>query len=199
MTMLVTHAQIDHSVYLPLLVRNGYQGKVYCSQGTLDLCQIMLPDAGRLQEEEAGYANRRVFSWHKRALPLHYEQNAKRALKLLRPFGFGKVMDVQGVALSLQPSGHILGASMLRLQYRGSGIVFSGDLRCMQVSMMENISAHADAGEILQWLRGFDKPPRETFINHGEPDAADALRRDIQEGLGWKCRVPEYLEKVVLE
>jgi metallo-beta-lactamase family protein len=67
-----------------------------------------------------------------------------------------------------------------------------------QVSTIENLSAHADAGEILQWLRGFERAPKETFINHGEPAAADALRRDIEEGLGWKCRVPDYLEEVAL-
>lgn len=67
-----------------------------------------------------------------------------------------------------------------------------------RVEMIENLSAHADAGEILQWLRAFERPPRETFINHGEPTAADALRRDIEEALGWKCQVPDYLDAVSL-
>ncbi len=67
-----------------------------------------------------------------------------------------------------------------------------------QVEVIENLSAHADAGEILAWLRGFEKAPRETFITHGEPAAADALRRDIGEALGWNCRVPDYLEEVEL-
>jgi len=67
-----------------------------------------------------------------------------------------------------------------------------------QVEMIENLSAHADAGEILAWLRGFEQPPRETFITHGEPAAADALRRGIEEALGWNCRVPDYLEAVEL-
>jgi metallo-beta-lactamase family protein len=67
-----------------------------------------------------------------------------------------------------------------------------------RVEMIENLSAHADAGEILQWLRGFETPPIETFINHGEPDAADALRRDIGEAFGWKCTVPDYLECIDL-
>jgi len=400
--VVLTHAHIDHSGYLPLLVRNGFKGKVWCSEGTRDLCRIMLPDAGRLQEEEADYANRRGFSRHKPALPLYTEQDAKRALKLLHPVDFGAPFDVQAVAISLHPSGHILGASAVSLDAGGARIVFSGDLGRMedaimaapepirradylvvestygnrrhdaadpleklagvirttfdrggvvlipafavgrtqtllyfiqqlkdrgsipanlpvflnspmatkateatihycerrpgeqrltkrqiaqmahtatfvdspeesrrlnarsgpmiiiagsgmatggrvvhhlktfapdprntvlfagfqaggtrggamvagatsikihgeyvavraQVESIENLSAHADAAEILQWLRGFERPPRETFINHGEPAAADALRRDIEEALGWKCRVPDYLETVPLQ
>ena len=68
--VVLTHAHIDHSGYLPLLVKNGFSGKVYCSEGTADLCKIMLPDSAHLQEEEAEYANRRGFSKHHPALPL---------------------------------------------------------------------------------------------------------------------------------
>jgi hypothetical protein len=67
--VILTHAHLDHSGYLPLLVRNGYRGKVYCTEATRDLCAILLPDSGRLQEEEAEYANRRGFSKHSPALP----------------------------------------------------------------------------------------------------------------------------------
>ena len=64
--------------------------------------------------------------------------------------------------------------------------------------MLDNLSAHADSGEILDWLRHFDSPPRETYIVHGEPGPADALRLTIQETLGWQARVPEYRERVLL-
>ena len=67
-----------------------------------------------------------------------------------------------------------------------------------RVEMIENLSAHADAGELLQWLGGFAQAPRKVFINHGEPMAADALRRAIEEKFGWNCQVPDYLESVVL-
>jgi metallo-beta-lactamase family protein len=67
-----------------------------------------------------------------------------------------------------------------------------------EVQNLSMFSAHADADEILSWLRGFRKPPRMTFISHGEPTASDVLRRRIEEELGWTCRVPEHLEKVVL-
>jgi metallo-beta-lactamase family protein len=400
--VILTHAHIDHSGYLPLLVKKGYRGRVYCSEGTRDLARVMLPDAGRLQEEEAEYANRHEFSKHKPALPLYTEADAKRALKQLHPVPFGARVELDGIAFTLCPGGHILGASIVVLEHRDERIVFSGDLGRMNdvlmkppalvsaadylvvestygnrhheasdpgvalakainetiarrgvvvipafavgrtqtllhmigelkqsesipsdlpvflnspmgadatdaylhycnrhpgehrltarqrqalgrvavnvksteesrrlnqregpmviiagsgmatggrvvhhlksflpdprntvlfagfqacgtrgaalvagaeaikihgdyvparanVVMIENLSAHADATEILQWLRGFEHAPRETFINHGEPGAADALRQKIEETLGWKCRVPDYLENVVLE
>jgi metallo-beta-lactamase family protein len=63
-----------------------------------------------------------------------------------------------------------------------------------EVGIIDNLSAHADCDEILDWLKGFERPPRETFVTHGEPAAADALRHRIEEELGWRCRVPDYLE-----
>jgi metallo-beta-lactamase family protein len=68
-----------------------------------------------------------------------------------------------------------------------------------EVSVIGNLSAHADAGEIMDWLKGFSKPPRQTFITHGEPAASDALRQRIERELGWSCRVPEYLETAELD
>ena len=67
-----------------------------------------------------------------------------------------------------------------------------------QVEQIENLSAHADANEIVDWLRGFETPPRHVFLTHGEPAAADALRRRIDETLHWKCSVPEHEAKVEL-
>jgi metallo-beta-lactamase family protein len=68
-----------------------------------------------------------------------------------------------------------------------------------EVEIIDNLSAHADCREILDWLKGFERAPRETFITHGEPAAADALRRHIEEELGWRCRVPDFLESAILE
>jgi metallo-beta-lactamase family protein len=68
-----------------------------------------------------------------------------------------------------------------------------------EVELIDNLSAHADCDEILGWLKGFERPPRETFITHGEPLAADSLRHRIEEELGWRCRVPDYLESTNLE
>jgi metallo-beta-lactamase family protein len=395
--VVLTHAHLDHSGYLPLLVRNGFRGKVYCSRATLDLCRILLPDSGRLQEEEADYANRRGFSKHHPALPLYTQQDAERCLSQLTPVDFDAVTDLgAGIAMRMVHAGHILGAALVELRHGGTRLLFSGDLgrprdpvmiapgvvrhadflvvestygdrlhdpadpmlelaaiinrtaqrggvviiptfavgrtqellyflhelkvqgriadipvflnspmavdatrifidhqdehrltpaQCAamfsavrlvntpeeskqlnrrrdpmiilagsgmatggrvvhhlkafapdarntilfagfqaaatrgaailagadsvkihgeyvpvraQVQLLSNLSAHADQAEILEWLHHFEAPPRQTFITHGEPVAADTLRRCIEERLGWRCTVPEYRDQVDL-
>src|SRR3990167_7945155 len=86
--VILTHAHLDHSGYLPLLVKQGFKGKVYCTPGTRDLCKILLLDSGYLQEEEARHANKRGFSKHKPALPLYTEEDAKRSLSSLHAVAF---------------------------------------------------------------------------------------------------------------
>lgn len=396
--VILTHAHIDHSGYLPLLARNGFSGPVYCAEATRDLCEILLPDSGHLQEEEAGYANRRGFSKHEPALPLYTRENAERCLSLFRPLEFERELHLGGdLTLRLSPSGHILGSAFVALNTPRSSLLFSGDIgrshdivmpapsrvekadylvvestygnrrhdpsdpllaladiinqtarrggvvviptfavgraqtlmycihllkarraipdypvylnspmavdatrifnehhgehrltpaQChglsgaarivnsaeeskqlnrshgpmiilaasgmatggrvthhlaafapdprntilftgfqaggtrgaslvqgaevikihgeyipvrAEVRMLENLSAHADADEILGWLKGFTRPPRRTFITHGEPEAADALRHRIEEELHWPCVIPEYLERATLQ
>jgi len=395
--VVLTHAHLDHSGYLPRLMRQGFAGPVHASPGTRDLCAILLPDSGHLQEEEARYANKRGFSKHKPALPLYTEDDARASLKRFAPVPFGKETEVAGeFHLTLQPAGHILGAAIATLRAGGVKIVFSGDLGRMndpimrppsaleeadylvvestygnrrheqadpeetlgshlnralarggvvimpafavgraqtllyfisrlkargaipqvpvylnspmainatrlyheymaehrlsdeqceaahsvaqlvhtadesralngrggpmiivsasgmatggrvvhhlkafapdarnmivlpgfqaagtrgaalaagatelkihgdyvpvraEVVKMDSMSAHADYTEILEWLRGFKRPPKRTFITHGEPSAADEMRRRIEETLGWSVSVPEYGDKADL-
>ncbi|WP_420473394.1 MBL fold metallo-hydrolase RNA specificity domain-containing protein [Noviherbaspirillum sp. ST9] len=396
--VVLTHAHLDHSGYIPLLVKNGFRGKIYCSEATYDLCRILLPDSGHLMEEEAGYANRHAYSRHSPALPLYTEEDAEESLEYFAPVKFGKRFAVAGhLHAELARAGHILGASMVTLDDGKTTLAFSGDLGRMndpilappsqieradylvlestygnrkhdpadpmdllgktiqetvargglvivpsfavgraqtllfymdrlkqsgaissvlpvylnspmaadvtalyrayrkdhklddaqcramcnaakfvntveeskalnmkhmpmviiaasgmatggrvlhhlkafasdprntilfsgfqaggtrgaamlggidaikihgeyvplraQVVQIENLSAHADADEILQWVSRFRQPPKRTFITHGEPEAADALRRRIEESLKWPCSVPEYLESVEL-
>jgi metallo-beta-lactamase family protein len=82
-TVILTHAHLDHSGYLPLLVKHGFAGPIHCSKSTADLCEILWPDAGHLQEKDAKFANRHGFSKHKPALPLYDEEDARKALKHL--------------------------------------------------------------------------------------------------------------------
>lgn len=127
--VVLTHAHIDHSGYLPLLVRNGFKGKIYCTRATRDLCGIMLPDAGHLEEQAAASANRHHYSKHDPALPLFTEEDARRALRQLRPLDFGEDFSLgDGVTLTFRYAGHILGAAMAEFERDGRRIVFSGDL-----------------------------------------------------------------------
>ena len=128
--VLITHAHIDHTGYLPRLVRHGFNGPVYCSRGTSDLLKILLPDAGRLQEEEADYRNRHKLTKHAPALPLYTEKDAFAALELLRPIAnTGESIEVApGVRASFRIAGHILGSSLVLLELEGQRVLFSGDL-----------------------------------------------------------------------
>ena len=128
-SVVLTHAHIDHSGALPLLVKSGFAGKIYCSKATRDLCSIMLPDAAHLQEEEARYANKRGFSKHKPALPLFTIEDADRALRLLHTVDFDQPVRLSEISTArLLPAGHILGASMIMIESSGKRLLFSGDL-----------------------------------------------------------------------
>ena len=128
-SVVLTHAHIDHSGALPLLVKSGFAGKIYCSKATRDLCSIMLPDAAHLQEEEARYANKRGFSKHKPALPLFTIQDADRALRFLHAVDFDQPVRLSEISTArLLPAGHILGASMIMIESSGKRLLFSGDL-----------------------------------------------------------------------
>ncbi len=128
-TVVLTHAHIDHSGYLPLLVRQGFAGTVYCTHATRALLGVLLPDSGRLQEEEATFANRRGYSKHHPALPLYTEADAVASLKRLVGIDFETDVDLgDGVGFRFTIAGHILGAAMIHLMSHEGSIVFSGDL-----------------------------------------------------------------------
>lgn len=127
--IVLTHAHIDHSGYLPLLVKKGYKGKIYCTHGTLDLCAILLPDSGHIHEEDARHANLHGYSKHKPALPLYTRQDALNSLDHFVPLSFNKKYELsEGIQVEFQPAGHIIGASIIRLEAEGKSLVFTGDL-----------------------------------------------------------------------
>jgi metallo-beta-lactamase family protein len=395
--VVLTHAHLDHSGYLPLLVKQGFSGPVVCTEATRDLCAILLPDSGYLQEKDAEYANRHGFSKHRPALPLYTKADAEACMEQFSIVAFvEETMIAGGLAARFLPAGHILGAAIVEVRCAGRTIVFSGDLgrpnsvtmvdptpvshadyllvestygdrhheardaeemlaevisrtaarggtvlipafavgraqlllvhlqrlkaarripdlpvfldspmainasevfckhpqehrltadQCREacsvaryvrepeesklldgdtmpkiivsasgmatggrvlhhlkhfapdrrntilftgfqaggtrgaamttgaesvkihgsyvpiraeVANLQMLSAHADADEIMSWLRGFARPPRMTFITHGEPAASDALRHRISEELGWPCMVPDYRDEVEL-
>jgi len=395
--IVLTHAHLDHSGYLPLFAKRGFRGRVYCTRATEAFCRILLPDSGYLQEEEAQYANRHGYSKHSPALPLYTAADAARSLQALFPMDFHHPVELgDGLSFRFLRAGHILGAAMVMFEHNGVTLLFSGDLgrphdpvicapeavaqanwlvlestygdrlhaatdpqaalgevinrtagrgggvvvpafavgraqqilyyvhrlkrtraipdlpvflnspmaadvtrlyhqfegehrlsraecdamfesvriintveeskwlntlshprviisasgmatggrvlhhlRSMapdpkntilfagfqaagtrgaamlagaqaikihgqyvpvraEVAVLPNLSAHADYSETLSWLRNFAAPPKQVFLVHGEPVAADALRHRIQEELAWSCHVPEYLESSTL-
>jgi len=133
--VVLSHAHIDHSGYLPLLVSRGFRGPVYCTRSTADLLGCLLPDSAYLQEKHAAHANYMGYSKHEPALPLYTMADAQAALELLVPQPFGETIGVtEGIGATFRTAGHILGSATIDLQLDGrSGtspqhLVFSGDL-----------------------------------------------------------------------
>lgn len=128
-TVLLTHAHLDHSGYLPALIRAGFRGRVLCTTATRDLCGLILPDSGHLQEEEAKYARRKRYSDHKNPLPLYTLRDAQAALEQFETVEFEQPVDLGGgLSAEFIPAGHLLGAAQIRLNLDGLTVHFSGDL-----------------------------------------------------------------------
>ena len=127
--VLLTHAHLDHTGYVPRLVRDGFRGPVHATHGTTELCKLLLPDSGHLQEEEARYADHRGSSIHTPALPLYTAADAVKSLNSFRPVEFDAALDLgSGVEATFVPAGHILGAAQLQIRVGGNSIHFTGDL-----------------------------------------------------------------------
>jgi metallo-beta-lactamase family protein len=131
--IVLTHAHIDHTGYLPRFVAQGFQGPIYATYATVDLAGILLPDSGHLQEEEARYRNKHHLSKHQPALPLYTVKDAMVTLDLLRPVDYGEIASLSGsLGFDLLHAGHILGSSFVRF-HEGSGetaktVLFTGDI-----------------------------------------------------------------------
>ena len=131
--IVLTHAHIDHSGYLPRLVRDGFSGPVYCTPATADLVELLLRDSAKLQVEEAEYTRRKGYSVHSNPEPLYNEKDVEQVLPLIRTIEFNEVLELKpGLKLRIKPAGHILGAGMVEVLLKGKEqektILFSGDL-----------------------------------------------------------------------
>jgi metallo-beta-lactamase family protein len=127
--VVLTHAHIDHSGYLPRLVKSGFRGRVWCTPGTAELLQILLPDSGFLQEEEARHANLHGYARHHPALPLYTREDAERSLQQLSTVEYRSSFEpAPGFSLRFTRAGHILGSGSLHVGWDGGSALFSGDL-----------------------------------------------------------------------
>ena len=131
--VLLTHAHIDHSGYLPKLIKEGFNGPVYLTEASLELVKILLLDAGKLQEEEARFAKKKGYSKHEDPQPLFTREDAEKVFPHLKPISFNQEVKIdERVTVTAYNAGHILGAAILKLQIKGDNqekrIIFSGDL-----------------------------------------------------------------------
>ena len=179
-TVVLTHAHIDHSGYLPLLVRQGFTGRVHCTHATRELLEILLPDSGHLQEEEARFANRRGYSKHHPALPLYTQQDAAAALTRLSGEAYELDIDLgDGIRCRFTNAGHILGAAMIHLTGPDGRILFSGDVGRPHDAIMRapGIPAAADTLIVESTYGDRHHPPVDP-----EAELADAINSTVARG-----------------
>lgn len=148
--VVLTHAHIDHTGYLPVLIKHGFRGRIFCTEATADLCRILLPDSARLAEEDAERANRHGYSKHKPALPLYSLQDAEAALRHLVKVPFGhEFAPAAPLSATFTRAGHILGAASVRVSDSTTSVLFSGDLGRSNDSIMRAPEAPPEADYVV--------------------------------------------------
>lgn len=178
--VVLTHAHLDHSGYLPKLVRDGFRGVAHCTDATAALCDILLKDSAQIAEKDAEYANRKGFSKHAPALPLYTMRDTERALKHLKPMPFGAEFEIaRDVGLTFRRAGHILGAATAELKIGGASLVFSGDLGRYNDAVLVDPESVTQADYVIVESTYGDRIHAKT-----DPvaDLGDIIERTVQRG-----------------
>jgi metallo-beta-lactamase family protein len=187
--VVLTHAHLDHVGYLPRLVAQGFAGRAFCTAGTQDLCRLVLPDSGRIQEEDARQANRHQYTRHNPAVPLYDEIAAQRALTHLQPVGYERELEVApGITAEFHPAGHLLGSAFVMVRLRGSRtILFGGDLGRYDRPVLRDPSNALAADLVLVESTYGDR-------DHAPDDKGEGLAAIIREtvGRGGKLIIPAF-------
>lgn len=176
--IVLTHAHIDHSGYLPLVVRRGFRGPIYCTPATKELLGLLLPDSAYLQEEDARHANKHGSSKHKPALPLFTKEDVVETLRLLKAIPIQKTTELfPKISVSTTCAGHILGAVSLNLNIYGKRITFSGDIGRYDVPILLDPQA-LELGDLLLCESTYGDRLHETGDIKGE--LARVVRRAVE-------------------
>lgn len=175
--IVLSHAHLDHSGWLPVLVKHGWRGPIYATPATCELAQVLLLDSAHLQEEDARRANRYGYSRHEKALPLYTKVDARRALALLKPLAHGKAQRIADSTVTLSPVGHLLGACAVHLAARGESLLYSGDLGRTNDLMMPPPASAPGADVLIV---------ESTYGNrrHPEEDVAGTLGAIVRDTIG---------------
>jgi metallo-beta-lactamase family protein len=178
--VLLTHAHLDHSGYLPLLYRQGYRGRIHATPATCDLCAILLPDSGHIQEEDAAFLNRHGYTKHAPAMPLYGKHDALQSLQLLKPEREGiSFSPLPGWKATFSHAGHILGAASILLEVADRRILFSGDVGRPDDLIMKAPDLPPDADTVLiESTYGNREHPKENVL----AELAPALKRVAARG-----------------
>ena len=177
--VLLTHAHLDHSGYLPRLVKDGFRGQVVCTPETAELATIVLRDSAHLQQEDARYANSAGFSKHSPALPLYDDHDVERALGLFAPVELEHQVDLApGVFATLRSAGHILGSATITVQAGGRRALFSGDLGRPHHPLLRPPADPPECDTLVVESTYGDRrhPPADPRV------LADAIRRTVARG-----------------
>lgn len=178
--VILTHAHIDHTGYLPRLRKEGFDGPVYCTPSTAELLALLLPDCGHLQEEDARYAAKKGFSKHANPLPLFTAADGVETLRLLRTVGFGKRVALNDeLAFRYHPTGHILGSGSLEIEAGPLRLWFSGDMGRYHDEVMHPPSAGNDADFIFVESTYGDRLHPDNDVS---ADLADIINRTANRG-----------------
>ncbi|MDR3078691.1 MAG: MBL fold metallo-hydrolase [Rickettsiales bacterium] len=167
--VILTHAHLDHSGYIPLLVKNGFKGHVYCTRASYELSKIILPDSGYLQEEDAKFLTKKNVTEADGCVPLYTEEDAEKCLENFRVVRFGEGTQLSGdISFKIEQAGHILGAGIVSLSVGNRRVVFSGDLGRTDDDLLRDPMKIGEADYIVCESTYGDR-------NHGDSDQKEAL------------------------
>jgi len=189
--VILTHAHLDHCGWIPRLVKQGFRGPIYATSATIDLCGIILPDSGHLQEEDAEFHNRHQTSRHKPALPLYTFEEAQACLQYFKPVGIGETKQISPeLSFRFVPAAHILGSAMAEIILTTSGkterMLFTGDIgrvRDQNVAPGKVVYSGPQSGEsadivVMESTYGNRQHPK----NDPRPQLAALIRKTIERG-----------------